>query len=230
MIYILLILWYIWKARNDHIFQRKVWTFMQVLHAAHTHFTTNSQAWGNDDHNIISPLLTTPTPNYQGYRCYVDAATIPDSHNNSDNPAGFGIFIVNIDINPPFSIFTKAFLQDSSSVLMAESAALASAISLCRNMNLEPVQFYYDSQLLVDCLNGPDPSNPPDWRIKPSTQIVQISLIDAYQVFKIPQAQNRMVDSLARRALHSLLSYQPPSSLNCTNSAHCQGCPLSDAL
>jgi ribonuclease HI len=113
---------------------------------------------------------------------------------------------------------------------MAESAALALAISLCRNMNLEPVQFYSDIQLLVDCLNGPDPSNPPDWRIKTFTRIVQISLIDAYQVFKIPRAQNRMADSLARRALHSLLSYHPLSPLICTNSAHCQGCPLSDAL
>jgi hypothetical protein len=161
---------------------------MQVLHAAHSHFTTNSQAWGNDEHNTISPLLSTSTPNYQGYRCYVDAATTPDSHNSSHKPAGLGIFIVNTDINPPFSIFIKAFLQDSSSVLMAESAALALAISLCRNMNLEPVQFYSDSQLLVDYLNGPDPPDPPDWRIKPFTQIVHISLINSYQVFKIPRA------------------------------------------
>jgi ribonuclease HI len=115
-------------------------------------------------------------------------------------------------------------------VLMAESAALALAISLCRNMNLEPVQFYSDSQLLVDCLNGPDPSNPPDWRIKPFTQFVQTSLINSYQVFKIPRAQNLMADSLARRALHSLLSFQPSSLLVCTNPAHCQGCPLTYAL
>jgi ribonuclease HI len=115
-------------------------------------------------------------------------------------------------------------------VLMAESAALALAISLCRNMNLEPVQFYSDSQLLVDCLNGPDPSNPPDWRIKPFTQFVQTSLINSYQVFKIPRAQNLMADSLARRALHSLLSFQPSSPLVCTNSTNCQGCPLTYAL
>jgi hypothetical protein len=115
-------------------------------------------------------------------------------------------------------------------VLMAKSAALALAISLCRNMNLEPVQFYSDSQLLVDCLNGPDPSNPPDWRIKPFTQIVQISLINSYQVFKIPRAQNMMADSLTRRALHRLLSFQPSSPLFCSNPTHCQGCPLTNAL
>jgi ribonuclease HI len=203
---------------------------MQVLHAAHSHFTTNSQAWHNDVHNTIAPLLLTSTPNYHGYRCYVDAATTPDSHNSSHKPAGLGIFIVNTDINQPFSIFIKAFLQVSSLVLMAESAALALAIYLCRNMNLEQVQFYSDSQLLVDCLNGPDPSNPPDWRIKPFTHFVQTTLINSYQVFKIPRAQNLMADTLARRALHSLLSFQPSSPLLCTNPAHCHGCPLSFAL
>jgi hypothetical protein len=58
---------------------------------------------------------------------------------------------------------------------------------------------YTDSQLLVDCINGPDPSNPPDWRIKPFTQIIQDSLNISYTVCKIPRTQNQMADSLARR-------------------------------
>jgi hypothetical protein len=39
-----------------------------------------------------------------------------------------------------------------------------------------------------------------------------------------------MADSLARRALHSLLFFQPSSPFICTNPAHCQGCPLTNAL
>jgi hypothetical protein len=39
-----------------------------------------------------------------------------------------------------------------------------------------------------------------------------------------------MADSLARRALHSLLSFQPSSPLVCTNPTHGHGCPLSYAL
>jgi ribonuclease HI len=137
----------------------------------------------------------------------VDAATAPDSNNCSPKFAGLGIFIVNSNINPPFSVFIKAFMQDSNSVLMAESAALALAYSLCRNMNLEHLNLYTDSQLLVDCMNGPDPSNPPDRRIKPFTQIIEDSLNISYTVCKIPRTQNQMADSLARRALHSLLSF-----------------------
>jgi hypothetical protein len=41
-----LLLWYIWKARNDHRYQRKVWTPVQVHHAATAHFNTNLTSWG----------------------------------------------------------------------------------------------------------------------------------------------------------------------------------------
>jgi hypothetical protein len=50
----ILLLWYIWKARNDQRFQRKVWTFMQVHYAAQSHFASNSQAWGDNFQNITS--------------------------------------------------------------------------------------------------------------------------------------------------------------------------------
>jgi hypothetical protein len=39
-------LWYIWKARNDHRFHRKTWSFLQVLHAVSAHLHTNRLAWG----------------------------------------------------------------------------------------------------------------------------------------------------------------------------------------
>jgi ribonuclease HI len=123
-----------------------------------------------------------------------------------------GIFIVNTDNNPPFSVFIKAFMQDSTSVLMAESAALALAFSLCRKMNLEHTQFYTDSQILTDCINGLDPSNPPDWRIKPFTQLIQASFIAYYSVAKIPRTENKMADSLARKLFKAfyLSSLLPP--------------------
>jgi ribonuclease HI len=121
-------------------------------------------------------------------------------------------------------------MQDSTSVLMAESAALALAFSLCRKMNLEHTQFYTDSQILTNCINGPDPSNPPDWRIKPFTQIIQSFSNTHFSVAKIPKTENQMADSLARRALHNILSSQTSPLNLCTNPSHSQGCPLQDAL
>jgi ribonuclease HI len=203
---------------------------MQVHYAAQSHFASNSQAWGENSQNTTSPIPPAPPSNFHGYRCYVDAATAPDSNNLYPKFAGLGIFIVNTEVNPPFSTFIKAFMQDSTSVLMAESAALALALSLCRKMNLGHTQFYTDSQLLTDCINGPDPSNPPDWRIKPFTQIIQSSTNDLYSVLKIPRTENQMADSLARRTLYSILASQPSLPYLCTNPSHSQGCPLHDAL
>jgi ribonuclease HI len=113
---------------------------------------------------------------------------------------------------------------------MAESAALALATCLCRNMNLEHLNLFTDTQLLVECINGPDPSNPPDWRIKPFTQLITASLNTSSMVHKIPRTQNQMADSLARHALHSLLSFQPSSPVSCTNPSHTHECRLRNAL
>jgi ribonuclease HI len=204
---------------------------MQVHYAAQSHFASNFQAWGDNFQNSTSlPLPTSFPSNFHGYRCYVDAATAPDSNNYFPKFAGLDIFIVNTNVNPPLSVFIKAFMQDSNSVLMAESAAVALASSLCRKMNLEQTQFYTDSQILADCIHGPDPSNPPDWRIKPFTQLIQASFNVSYSVSKIPRSENQMADSIARRALHSLLSFQPSSPNLWTNRSHSQGCPVQNAL
>jgi hypothetical protein len=56
----------------------------------------------------------------QGTRCYTDASTQPDLAASVPREAGIGIFIVNTEMQPPLSMFIKAAMQDSSSVLMAE--------------------------------------------------------------------------------------------------------------
>jgi ribonuclease HI len=226
-----LLLWYIWKARNDHRYQRKVWTPVQVHHAATAHFNTNLTSWG-DQYDAPVPQLspTLPPSTLQGYRCYTDAATAPDSNASPPKAAGLGIFIINTDVNPPFSIFINTYMQDSTSVLMAESTALALAISLCRRMNLQHTSFFSDSQLLVNCFNGQHPNDPPDWMIKPYTQAIQISLHDTYNILHISRSRNQMAHTLATTALHNLHTHyvsQPPV---CTNVSHTLGFPLFDAL
>jgi ribonuclease HI len=154
----------------------------------------------------------------------------PDSNTSSLRDADLWVFIINTNVNPPFSMFIKTYMQmqDSTSVLMA--AALALAISLCRRMNFEHHSFFSDSQLLVNYLNGADSSNPPDRRIKPFTQLIVASLTGSYAVHKIPRNQNQMADSLARHGLASLLFNQSSLTRLCTNPSHSHGCPLLSAL
>jgi hypothetical protein len=62
-----------------------------------------------------------------GVRCYTDASTSPDLPSNLSRDAGIGIFIVNNQVQPVQTIYIKAAMKQTSSVLMAEAAALALA-------------------------------------------------------------------------------------------------------
>jgi hypothetical protein len=65
----------------------------------------------------------------------------------------------------------RAKFQGSTSVLMAEAASLALASMITYTLNITGVSFLSDSALLVQFLNKQDHSDPPDWRIKPLTQL-----------------------------------------------------------
>jgi hypothetical protein len=76
---------------------------MQVHHAPQTHFNTNSQAWGHQfDTAVPHPSPTPPPSTFQGYKCYIDAATTPDSNNYSPRVVDLGIFIINTNVIPLF--------------------------------------------------------------------------------------------------------------------------------
>jgi hypothetical protein len=112
----------------------------------------------------------------QGFRCYSYASISPDQPGVGARQAGISIFIVNTDMSPPFSFFIKASMQQASSVLMAESAGLALAASVLNRMHISDAHFLVDNQLLVNYINGSDHYNPPNWRIKPFTQVVDTLL------------------------------------------------------
>ena len=64
--------------------------------------------------------------------------------------AGLGIFIINTDVQPPLSIFVKATMQESSSVLMAESAAaMALAAVLLKQLQSHQATLLLDNQQVV---------------------------------------------------------------------------------
>jgi hypothetical protein len=59
---------------------------------------------------------------------------------------------------------------------MAEAAALALAAAVIKALQLDHTTMLSDNQQLVHFLNGQDQEHPPDWRVKPFTQLIKISL------------------------------------------------------
>jgi hypothetical protein len=107
----LLLLWYIWKVRNDQRFQRKIWTSLQVHRATEVHFQTNLTAWG--EATTSAPQSNNPNTTtvnlqekdmylvhvpsqLQAYGCYSDASLPPDHQGLMPPQAG-------VDVSPLIS-------------------------------------------------------------------------------------------------------------------------------
>jgi hypothetical protein len=85
--------------------------------------------------------------------------------------AGLGVFILNLQEQPTQAMYIKAKLHACTSVIMAEATTLTLASVIIDKLNITGVNFLSDSEQLVHFLNKEDLSNPPDWRIKPFTQL-----------------------------------------------------------
>lgn len=173
---------------------------------------------------VQTPLLL------PGVTCYTDASTTPDSSSNTATDAGLGVLIINNHIRPAQNFYIEALFLGSTTVLMAEAAALALAAIIIQSLNLQGVKFLSDNEQLVLFLNDPDQSNPLDWRIKHFTQ--QFSNCAAQTgatIFKIDRINNQTADTLAKQAL----SVGPSTfSLDCicSNTAHVPQYPFIEAL
>lgn len=85
-----------------------------------------------------------------GIRCFVDASTSPDQPNQHARRAGIGIFIVNTQVQPVQTIYVKAAMIQTHSVVMAEAAAMALAAMLMNNLNFNEVSYLSDCNQLVN--------------------------------------------------------------------------------
>jgi len=175
------------------------------------------------DRYTIQMLASLP-----GVRCYVDASTALDHPSQQPRLAGLGIFFVNTHVQPTQTIYIKAHMPATQSVIMAEAAALALAALVNNRLGFNNAAFLSDCQQLVHFLNPADQSNPPDWRIKPFTQIFTTCSAQCQaKIYKINWTLNTTVDSLAKHAiLESCSNYEPV----CSYSRHSHQCPLRDAL
>jgi len=88
------------------------------------------------DGQVHDPLL-------QGITCYADASTLPDHPSIPSRKAGIGVFIINNQMQPPQTIYIKALMTGSNSVLMAQAAALALAATVIDRLNFNNVDFLF---------------------------------------------------------------------------------------
>jgi LPS O-antigen subunit length determinant protein (WzzB/FepE family) len=70
--------------------------------------------------------------------------------------AGLGVFFLNTSPGGSGTIYIKALMQSSTSVLMAEAAALALAAKIALALGIQSPVFLSDNQKLVTFLNGSD--------------------------------------------------------------------------
>jgi hypothetical protein len=136
-----------------------------------------------------------------GVRCYVDGSTEPDRPSLPPRLAGLEIFFVNALVQPAQTIYIKAHMPVTQSVIMAEAAALALTALVNNRLSFNNITFLSDCQQPVHFLNLADQANPPDRGMKPFTHIFTTSFAYYHtKIYKINRTLNSTADSLARQA------------------------------
>lgn len=167
----------------------------QTLHPRSSHST----------HTVCNRYEVNAPALLQGHRCYVDASTTPDQHNHLPTTAGPGIFFLLMQEQNTEAIYIKAKLHACTSVLMAEAAALALASQVAHKLQITGINYLSDSEQLVHFLNKQDLTNPPDWWIKPYTQLYSNNTISASAtIYKIHRSLNTTAHNLATQAFQNL--------------------------
>jgi hypothetical protein len=176
-----------------------------------------------------------PVQIVSGTKCYADASTAPDTSIHNPRVAGIGVFIINNQSQPPQQIYIKAKMSHTTSVIMVEVAALALTTRVTDYLQLSHTTFLSDNQQLVRFMNGADLSNPPDWRMKPFTQIIRNSTRQTNaSILHISREHNLTADLLAKHALADseahIEAHSTHTSCLCNNQAHVNQCPLVHAI
>jgi len=128
-------------------------------------------------------------------------------------------------------LYIKALINNTTSVIMAEAAALALAALVSTMLQIEEISYLTDSQLLVTYLNGPDLRNPPHWDVKPFTERFLSSVANRrIQVLKVQRDMNATAHILANQAFRSSKDLCNSVNVSCSNASHGCSCPSQLAL
>lgn len=122
-------------------------------------------------------------------------------------------------------------MPNTTSVLMAEAAAMAMAASIISALRIQNPVFLTDNQELVSFFNGDNHDLPPRWEIKPYTQLfINCTRNNAPTVGKIARGLNTTAHELATQAFRSSNLQCNENRISCVNISHLQSCPLLAAL
>jgi hypothetical protein len=114
---------------------------------------------------------------------------------------------------------------------MAEAAALGLAATVIDLLNFDNAAFLSDCSQLVQFLNDADQDHPPDWRMKPFTQLfANCASRRRAKIYYISRTLNSTADTLARQAFTVNVPTNVSFEHMCSNSNHGHQCPLFNAL
>jgi hypothetical protein len=235
-------LWFIWKARNDFRFRKRKWSILQVHLAVQEHMhsfkatllseqfqsSTKAKTPKKVPKNPQNLSICRNEENSEGFNCYTDASIDPDVSIDTPKTAGLGIVIQ--DSNIKVSHHIQIRIDNITSVVMAEAAAIAFAAAITSELELEKICFHTDNEMLANSINGADCPWMPPWDSKPFTQMFINHTKDRnIQVLKIPRSENSIAHKLARSAYFNAGTSSKIAFL-CNNVKHVNSCPLRLAL
>uniref|UniRef100_M4DYN7 RNase H type-1 domain-containing protein n=1 Tax=Brassica campestris TaxID=3711 RepID=M4DYN7_BRACM len=192
------ILWSLWLARNNRLFNNKISTPEEIVSRA----TAAAQEWLKEQRteppNTKDTRVLGPPREMDSSRLQTDAAWRADLQ-----CAGLGWTIIEKDQ----STTHLSYCYFVSSPLVAEALAVRDALAHCRALGILRLRCQTDSQQLVKALATKDP-NPEIYRIVSDT-LVLASSFDSISFEWLPRAQNNVADALAKQALYNACPVTP---------------------
>lgn len=215
-----MLLWYIWKARNDNRFNRKTWFILQVHLVARAELKDAREIEAQQQPVAISAAtLDNAGPQMENRQtwyteattittCFMDAAFPRQQETNSPHPAGLGILISGGD---QATIKVPAHATRVISPLHAEALALLLASRITKAIRLQAAEYASDSQIMVNTLQRDNNHlHPAGWCLRPMLyEFKRNNDLINFKARKIPRSENQEAHNLAQLAAQATAQTAP---------------------
>jgi ribonuclease HI len=201
---VLSILWSIWKARNDLLFNKISCSPLQVLFKAKAIQLEKEEAQTRKDRKVRSYQRTLDwSRSESGLNIYTNAAW---KDGDQSLKAGIGIYL-DWNREDHKAIYIQAS-SSATSALQAETQAMEVAAQIAKKLKIKKPKFLTDNSILAQTLKLQDlKKNPGHWMIRPNLQqfIYHTQGMQA-SIHKIKRENNKEAHGLAKEAFrdHSI--------------------------